>query len=154
MNDNDIINALVKCSHLSNGCSGCPLFSSAWDEYGKSIAKCEGELICYALDLINHQKAEIESLEWERDSALKLLEVKREEEQRVHNSTIKELKTINSMIPATLSRVKAEAIKEFAEKLKAGINEDIKSGWDCADYLTNDLPDIIDNLVNEMTEEQ
>ena len=33
-------------------------------------------------------------------------------------------------------------------------NEDIQSGWDCADYLTNDLPDIIDNLVNEMTEEQ
>lgn len=111
------------------------------------------KLICYALDLINHHKAEIESLKWERDSTLKLLEVKREEEQRGHNSTIKELKTINSMIPATLSRVKAEAIKEFAEKLKAVIHEDIQSGCDCADYLTDELPDIIDNLVNEMTEE-
>ena len=37
---------------------------------------------------------------------------------------------------------------------EAGINEDIQSGCDCADYLTDDLPDIIDNLVNEMTEEQ
>lgn len=63
MRDIDIIRALKVCSNLSNGCSGCPLYSSAWDEYGKSIAKCEGELIRYALDLVIRQKSEIEILQ-------------------------------------------------------------------------------------------
>ena len=52
-----------------------------------------------------------------------------------------------------IARDRAEAVKEFAERLKNGIHEDIQSGCDCADYLTDDLPDIIDNLVKEMTEE-
>lgn len=68
MRDNDIIRAMAICSNSSNGCSGCPLFSSAWDEYGKSIAKCEGELIRYAFELINRQKAEIEELRLQIDN--------------------------------------------------------------------------------------
>lgn len=90
MTDNEIIKALAKCSNSSNGCSGCPLFSSAWDDYGKSIAKCEGELICYAFEIINRQKAELDDL--------------REIVYMDRTDAIKNLKV--------------EAIKEFAERLK------------------------------------
>lgn len=51
-----------------------------------------------------------------------------------------------------IKMAKTEAIREFAWMLKAGIHEDIQSGCDCADYLTDDLPDIIDSLAKEMTE--
>lgn len=142
MNDNDIIKALECCQagKGSYSCKKCPLFCR--------IPACQSHLAEAALDLINRQKTEIERLKWERDSALKLFEANREVEQREHNSLIKELKTINSMIPATLSRVKAEAIKEFAERLKDAVDEPTKIDGEDIDFII----DIIDSRVKEMTE--
>ena len=106
MTDNEIIKALAHCSNPSNGCSGCPLFSSAWDEYGKSIAKCEVELIRYAFDLINHQKAEIEKLQ--NTTVVNL------------QNTVLESSAILGELEIRREQIRTEAIKEFAVKVKNG----------------------------------
>lgn len=90
-------------------------------------------------------KAEIERLKWECDSALKFLEVKREEEQREHDAIIKKVEAIKRENPATLSRVKAEAIKEFAERIEEDLGDVFMVNHPCVSA-------IIGNLVKEMTE--
>jgi hypothetical protein len=102
MTDNEIIKALAQCSNSSLGCSGCPLFSSAWDEYGKSIAKCEGELIRYAFDLINRQNAEIEALTNAVDKGIEVC-------HECHGKYV-----------VRVEKAKTEAVKEFAERLCDG----------------------------------
>lgn len=89
MKDNDIIKALEHCPKCVYG--SCP----ECPMYG--VNGCDSELMKLALDLINRQKAEIERLErsakqWE-DTA-KDLYISRE-------------------------NIKAEAVKEFADRLKA-----------------------------------
>lgn len=144
MNDNDIINALVKCSNLSNGCSGCPLYSSAWDDYGKSVAKCEGELIRYALVFINRQKAEIERLEAEC-------------EKQYEQATADILGNIadgGTGCHWCMEQHEAKAIKEFSERLKSRVmkcTEWDEGGWDSTIYAVK--VEDIENLVEKMTEE-
>ncbi len=45
---------------------------------------------------------------------------------------------------------KINAIKEFAENIKAKINVDLACGADSAVYLEDTLPKDIDNIVKEM----
>lgn len=114
MNDNEIIKAL-ECCTSKGGCLACPLYNP---EY---TGTCVKSVFVNALDLINHQKTEIEGLQkrivfWRDD-----MDYHPEKER-------------------------AEAIKEFAEKLKqtrvdiGGI--EMVAVWN------------IDSLVNEMTEAQ
>ena len=51
------------------------------------------------------------------------------------------------------SKIRAEPIKEFAERLKLKIDIDLCEAIECSDYLYN-LPKLIDNLVKEMVGEQ
>lgn len=95
-------------------------------------------------------KAEVKRLKWERDSALKHFEANREVEQREHNSIIKELEAIKGQIPDTLSRIKAEAIREFAEKLNERKSFVMETEYDA--YVV-DLRDV-DELAKELMEEQ
>ena len=50
-------------------------------------------------------------------------------------------------------KIKAEAIKEFVECLKATIDVDLSCGADSVHYLENDLSNIMDDLVKEMAGE-
>ena len=113
MTDNDIIKALECCSKGSYVCGeNCPRFDN-----GKlTIPACRFELLGEALDLINRQKAEIEEL---------------------RKGFTADMDYFASEYD---SKIKSEAIKEFAERFKE------KS------YL-NDGVVYIDNLVKEMVGE-
>lgn len=102
------------------GCTSDRCRECTMDEEGF----CEEELQDLVLDLINRQKAEIEKLK---------------------GSTI----VSNIMESQRIKReVKAEAYKEFAEKLK--------EEWFCNDYDSPDVDfdDFISNLLKEMVGEK
>ena len=102
MTDAEIIKALECCSHEAYDCDVCPLNL-------KEEELCFIEVRKYALDLINHQKAEIERLKkgWKADV----------------------IETQN---------IKAEAIKEFAERVKQEINFPL-SVWKVFDTLVKEM---------------
>ena len=118
----EIMKALGICSSEHLGCEdGCPY------EEDSCISK-DGENIFFKdiIALINRQKAEIERLS-----------------NFVTEERCREI--ANEMIPPIVKQVKAEAIKEFAERLK-------NTSEDTTDYghpyvLCKD----IDNLVKELT---
>ena len=122
MTDNEIIKALECC--LDYSCLICPC------EKGASIL-CIDDLHQYALDLINRQKAEIERLE---------------EAIGQREADIEMFTDIGKMY----SELKAEAIKEFAERLK---DETFKINYCGSVYNVVDIDDIV-NLVKEMVGEK
>ena len=109
------------------------------------------------LDLINRQQAEIKQLETIERFATKTIEKQSAEIERLKNEL--ELANADKVIAEThekaakemfvdvtqrLKTEKSEAIKEFAERLKCGVPQEI-GVIRCAD---------VDNLVKEMTEVQ
>jgi len=92
LTDEEIIKALECCSTLCCKCDECPL-------YCVGVNCSSFELHRYALDLINRQKAEIEML----------------------NKKVEELSDVLSgTIRIRYAKAKAEAYKEFTEKLCDG----------------------------------
>ena len=87
MTDNEIIKALGNCVRDCPSCTTCP-----YDEGTFTPHECMSMLMNDSFDLINRQKAEIESLKH------------RKTELQIRNQE--------------LQHEKSEAIKEFAEKLK------------------------------------
>lgn len=124
MTDKEVIKALECHAEESlDTCSLCPLLN---------IEGCAYEAAEYALDLINRQQAEIEK---HKNNCEKCGAKTRECIESLHNiiaeqqAEIKELNTIRSRLiydSGTLTKIsdelyqkiKAEAVKEFAEKLK------------------------------------
>ena len=122
MTDNDIIKAL-EC-HADPDvatCEECPMLN---------IRDCAYKVSKNALDLINRQKAEIERL-----SKLAL-------ERHTHiynlNSEIEKLRKTR------YSDAKAEAIKEFAERLKYKFPDGLGA------FNSFDVMEIVDDLAKEM----
>lgn len=114
MNDAEIIKALECCGHCE--CNDektqteCPLINMTF---------CKNYLRKQSLDLINRQKAEIESLQ----------------------NVLSKWKDIAHRETSYVGIARTEAIKEFAERMKAE-----------ARYFAANVPDvreIIDNLVEE-----
>ena len=135
MTDNEIIKALVNCTGLqtSTTCFGCPYSARAYATVSAGDVFCKDKMCRDALDLINRQKAEIERLNRIRAELSKEIDV---------------LKTNNHSMCLTMPNMakaeRAEAIKEFAERLKEN----------CYYPLLIDItPEIIDNLVKEMVGE-
>ena len=118
MTDNEIIKALECCSYDNYQCDNCPYAYKTCTIYKDSI------------DLINHQKAEIE----------RLRSMNRAKLATIHDLQI-ELKT-----------AKSEAVKEFAERLKNKIKTECNPyGKPTFDYDTSiAIMHYIDNLVKEM----
>ena len=131
MTDKEIIKALG-CCHITCGCSECAYVDCPED--------CVETMKLDALNLINRQKAEIERLREELASkGLKYSLLEREKAEDI-SGFIDDLKL-----------ARAEAIKEFAERLKKekysvcaghGMSECVVSVYD------------INNLVKEMVGEQ
>ena len=95
---------------------------------------CEIDLHEYTLNLINRQKAENDSLKMDLAKC----------SIRLDN------------LYKTANEIKYEAIKEFAERLKQTITNEINTYYNSNGggyYLAEDVIDDIDNLVKEMTEE-
>ena len=115
MTDNEIIKALELCANLEE-CKDCPMANM--QKYDTDI--CEHQIMLYALDLINRQKAEIERLTAERDA--------------MHQDVI-----TAEEYAWQCKTAKAESIKEFAERLKSRLIT--------VTYINFD--DIINNLLKE-----
>ena len=130
MTDEQIIEALECCSTGKSCYDVCPFD----DKFG--ITSCTKKLSNAALNLINRQKAEIESL-------------KQIVEQQDKEILTLQKRIINwrADIDYRPEDIKSEAIKEFVERLKSEY-EDEKQGR----YINWLMDDIIDNLVKEMTE--
>ena len=122
MTDNDIIKALECCTDESyENCNECP--------YSIDAERCERmKLLEDILDLINHQKAEIERLKKE----------------------IQTTKDAYIMLQTKNEIIKSETVKEFAERLKEKSFKTIRNYG-----LTKDVVEVcdIDNLVKEMVGE-
>ena len=98
MTDNEIIKALECCIGDTEGknCFDCHLYE---------IDDCQAQMCLDALDLINRQKAEIEKLKAEKNILLNT--------------------TVSAYLAEEQVRVaKAEAYKEFAERLKEMFRND------------------------------
>ena len=120
--DEEIIKAL-ECWGKEYSCERCIL--NTWLNKKRD---CVGTILGGALDLINRQKAEIESLKH------------RKTELQIRNQE--------------LQHEKSEAIKEFAERLKDEMRLEDDCQYDCMNclYECKGYVLIIDNLVKEMTE--
>lgn len=123
MTDEQFIKALECCvkTEFISDCAKCEMF--AFD--------CKDILIENALDIINRQKAEIERLQ--------------KENERWKNGFMGACMLENCKLK---DEWKAEAIKEFVERLK---NKNVQGFRDENAYVS---VDDIDNLVKEMTEVQ
>ena len=113
MTDNDIIKALECCYSLNlKKCKNvCPLIDKPL---------CTEWLLKYALDLINRQKAEIESDKHYYNECLKELAKAKVEIERLEKDS-KRLKKVQMQLDDAMkmySTIKAEAVKEFDERLK------------------------------------
>lgn len=124
--DSEIVKALECCIGDTDGkdCFGCPLYE---------IDDCQAHLNLAALDLINRQKAEIERL--------------REEKSKLENK-IDEIYPLVMQLPNAMQQAKAEAYKEFAERLKDMHKHNTTSVVSLVTVFDN-----INNLVKEMVGE-
>ena len=141
MTDNDIIKALECCTSDGCTCRECPYEDTKHivnEEFetmsnGKTYDawSCDEWLKIDLLDLINRQKAEIERL-----------------------TTLAELGNIRAngyrAMRDKAKNAKAEAIKEFAERLKNRFTE--KLGDKKESFFSYSVQREIDKLVKEMTE--
>ena len=137
--DDDVIKALELCSKLDlsfEECDKCP--------YKGECGTKDGNMPADALALINRQKAEIERLETENKSLIEN-DVRNKypncvlvEKGRIYTRTLEDYDEL-------IGDISAEAIKEFAERLKEG--HDQCDGEE-------DVLWLIDKIVKEMTEGQ
>ena len=131
--DEEIIKALKCCNEIENrDCLQCPYFSVPY-----SFANCS-KRAKDTIDLINHQRAEIDCLRKELEKLHSHKDFLRAEVER--------LQTEKDNLIKTYGECMIEVVKEFAERLKekAEYYSDLL-------FKTVDVEDI-DNLVKEMTE--
>ena len=134
MTDKEIIQALECCgkNHITGStdvCEHCFLQNSA---------KCVTELIYKSLDLINRQQAEIERLQKHSKKVLETCSrVTKANDERN-----------NEIFQGAIEVVRAESIKEFAERLKKLTEQTAFADcWSEGGFLES-----IDDLVKESTE--
>lgn len=135
MTDNEIVKGLDHCSS-SGECKDCP----ANPRVG-NFGYCTGLLMKAALDLINRQKEYMFSLIREIKTLRTFYGLQTEEQ----------VKEIMSETYTVTAQIKAEAIKEFAERLKSKLDISV-CGYSTGEVVSN-VEDSIDNLAKEMTEE-
>lgn len=119
MTDKEIIKALECCGfEYGNLCSVCP-------KYEKDNDFCQEELHNYAIDLINRQKAEIEKLKIENQS----------------------LRAAANSYKIHYDEARAEAVKEFAYRLKDYAEECKRNGYD--GIGGHDIDDILKEMAGD-----
>ena len=143
MTDNEIIKALEICA--AGSCTGCPA--------NLNSANCLEKLTQNALDLINRQKADVETLEnnlkFVRGTLTRALDENEQLKKRLDSHCN------NCRMRDRKERDRAEAIKEFTERLKEKsmcMVEYDEDGWGCPTRVVKTSD--IDNLVKEMVGEQ
>ena len=150
MNDNDIIRALECCAY-GDGCENC-----------YRTKECDGaEHLIRAVDLVKRQKAKIEWLNGEnkafgeiikkQDDEIRALRKDLLKREDLEKNFSKEVKQFEKKLAKTVKLERAEAIKEFVERLK----EEYR-GFDETHHqiFYSSLVACIDNLVKEMVGER
>jgi hypothetical protein len=139
--DKEVIKALGTVLYGGYSCMKCK-FKQYKTSNGEDRCGLKGCNICrLALDLINRQKAEISMLIRKHDTLLDELSEKQAKIEELRKGFKADADYFASEYD---SYIRAEAIKEFAERLK---DTKFKHGNDYVIYAEN-----IDNLVKEMTE--
>lgn len=138
MTDNEIVKAFECCcvEEPRPNCKECPIEGAC--------ANCDLDYEVFSL--INRQKEEIERLEKEKESIKYCYEQAREYNNQLAESCETNCKKFNMT-------TRAEAIKEFAERLKDEMRLEDDCRYDCMNclYECKGYVPIIDNLVKEMT---
>ena len=159
MTANEIIKALEVCVGIHNDCDNCPLL-----EYSQATDECMTEAMSNALDLINRQKAEIERLQnalFKQEDTMQMIIKERDAEiESLKNDLAKEFtcfvgsphKVESCPFFDELENERAEAVKEFAERLKerreiVGYDRDLELDI-YGSHIRIDI-DEFDNLVKE-----
>ena len=133
----DIISSL-KIIATTRNCNECKIRNCKW-----GTCNCSQITANAALDLINRLKAENEMLKAENKSIRYCYEQAKSYNDTLAESCEKNCKKFNMT-------TRAEAIKEFAERLKEKCYEDFQETYEMlSPYVTDDD---IDDLVKEMTE--
>lgn len=121
-------------------------------DLGTCCGTCFITPISQAADLINRQKAEIESLQAVHADMTESLRLAAEANKDMQAEIAEYQKHIDNDI-IYVNRVKAEAIKEFAERLKQkGMPVTGGKGFEGVNVFASNI--LIDTLVKEMTEER
>lgn len=169
MADKDIIQVLQYIVENGSGaCDKCPVFPCGKiKDYEDN--QCSRFIAEKALDLINRQKAEIERLQKEAN----LVSIQFQDMQERQEESQAEIDKLNAENMLTMSErnafrtsfyeilkqlktAKSEAIKEFAERLKETITNEIDTYYNSNGggyYLAEDTIEDIDNLVKQMAGE-
>jgi sugar-specific transcriptional regulator TrmB len=143
MTDKEIIRALECHDDLSfnrNACKRCPILNHI---------DCGSKLAGNALDLINRQQAEIADEKAKKVICADVIRHQKEEIERL----ISNIEAMAQSMPTMAKADRAEAVKEFAERLKKEISKEIYTYWNDIGggyYLAEDVLPDIDNLVKEM----
>lgn len=144
--DEQIVKALECC--INADCLNCPQWSEEWysgmcNDFLKSV-----------LDLINRQKADVDKLQEVNADLNESLRLAAEankdlkaEIERLREDVL-EVTAILGEIELRNAQIKAEAIKEFAERLKANMCH----GYPYLEIEEDLFRRDVDNLVAEMTE--
>ena len=140
-------------------------FRDSWN-FSKMVAINIGSVTLSKEDVlaidgfINRQKAEIERLEAQngvyetcnarKDEAIHHLEAEIEEYRNTVERVLKEVQEAKALWVKDMEKARADAIKEFAERLKKAVGGWIYDLWETDDTI-DALADI-DRLVKEFTE--
>lgn len=143
MTDEQIVKALVQCAS-EEYCSGCSMLGRASVGY-----ECMKKVMKDAVDLIKRQQAEIESLEADYENVYK----------QATADLLASITDGGTSCEWCIDKHRAEAIKEFAERLKeTNLYEFIEEYFDnaelCYEVRSDLFNDFIDNLVKKMTEKE
>lgn len=118
----------------THGCTGCPLLALEQ----QNGCDCRHNLFVSAIDLATEQEREIERLKAENARLTGRLG-----QVLLAVDTVKEM---NAM--CDIDDQRKQAVKEFADKIKAKLNA-IFGKTICSDLDTEDITDIIDELLKE-----
>ena len=132
MNDNEILKALECCAN-EQGCENCPA-----NPHRGNYGFCTPPLIRAAFDLVTRQRAKIERFEKENHEKFNKWKILDNRTKQRYAELYEEAKAV----------VRAEAIKEFAERLK-------EQKYQSSDWSRGEHPFVveesdIDELVQEM----
>lgn len=134
MKDNEIIKALECCSNLE-ACEKCPLASL--QKYDADT--CEHQIMLYALDLINRQKAEIERL---KKGIIYTVKFNEKQLEQIKDDILQN-------VEFNINNIKSEAVREYAERFKERLRDNAKfDRGEHTYYLVGDS--FVDNIADEM----
>lgn len=145
LTDNEIVKALECCVLAKHICPHtCPMLKNK---------ECLASLRKYALDIINRLQAENENYSKNNQQMTKdILDLyKALEQAKAKNERLKEVNDSFTDIGKLYSEIKAEAYKEFAERLKEKITEEYNY-FEEQEYPRARIKDI-DNLLKELVGE-